>query len=432
MGRIAIYVRESTKGQVDNGYNIDTQTKKCKLYMSLYNLCGENEMVDYYIEAGRSAKTNNRPQLNELLAKVKKGYYEKLVVYKLDRLVRRNNCWQEVKQILDENKVAIHSVSEKIDTSTAIGRFLVNIIVSSAELEQDTISERTNDGLTEGAAQGNYIIGGKAPFGYARYENKDGKKLLKQVEEEVVVLKDIQKYLRCGYSPNIISMLLKESDYYKLHGRILGENAITNIIHNKIYKGVMVFKDMEYRLDIDSVFSDAEWQEMQEILSTRCKTSKYEYLFTSKVFTSSGSPATRKSTVKKTSTILYYFDTRSKQRINEKDITEQVVSYMQSNKLIYKKERNKRYETDIRKLNDRSLKLNHLYTLSRIEKATYDAELKKIGNERKKITKFYSEYVENVSAYFNNLSYEEKTFLIEKYVNRIEVDFASKQVLCVS
>lgn len=107
--------------------------------------------VDQTFEEKESGK-KNRPQLDDLLKVLRKG--DTVVVYKLDRISRSTKHLIELMEHFEAKGIHFVSIQDKIDTTTAMGRFFFRMLASIAELERDIISERTKDGLTAARARG--------------------------------------------------------------------------------------------------------------------------------------------------------------------------------------------------------------------------------------------------------------------------------------
>lgn len=425
---IAIYARESTREQAIEGYNLEGQQKKAKEYISYKGLKGD---IKLYVEFGKSAKTTNRKELNRLKQDIKNNKIKIIIVQKLDRLTRRLEGLSELIKLINQYDVQLISLQEDINTQTAMGRFFMNLVVMIAEWEQDTISERTNDGLVNGAEQGHYMIGGKAMFGWERCVI-NGLKLIKQVPQQAKILKKMYQYLRSGYNCYSISLMINEELYMKKINKKLNDVQVANLLRHIVHTGRFELKGKVYQMPVVPIFTDEEHKEIIELLKAREKTSKYDYLFSKKIYTQNGKYAVNKSTIKKDNAILYYFDNDLHKRINEKLIQSEVLNYLQINKSLYVTERNRSYENDIKRLSKKKEKVILMYKNKKINTTTYLNELESVNKDRKLIDKKYKEYVECIHAYFNNLKYEDKLYLIEKNIHRIEVDFNTKQVMSIS
>lgn len=164
------YIRVSTADQADSGLSIEAQIAKIGAYAGLYGL----EVVETVVDAGVSAKTLRRPGIDRLLAMLRAGAADAVLVAKLDRLTRSvRDLGYLVETVFDAGRWALLSVSEQIDTRSAAGRLILNVLGSVAQWEREAIGERTSAALQVKRSRGEFIGGSLAPFGYCR--SKDGR-----------------------------------------------------------------------------------------------------------------------------------------------------------------------------------------------------------------------------------------------------------------
>jgi site-specific DNA recombinase len=154
------YVRVSTDEQAREGVSLAAQEAKLRAYAELYDL----ELVDVVIDAGVSAKTLDRPGLGEALARIDAGEAEGLVIAKLDRLTRSVGDWNTLIDGWFGKRAALLSVGDQIDTRTAAGRLVLNVLVSVAQWEREAIGERTAAALAHKKAQGEHV--GAPAYGF--------------------------------------------------------------------------------------------------------------------------------------------------------------------------------------------------------------------------------------------------------------------------
>ena len=160
--RTIAYLRVSTERQADTGVSLDAQQEKARAYASLYDL----DLTEMIIDAGESAKTLDRPGLQRALSMLKTGQADALLVVKLDRLTRSVvDLGKLIETYFAPGKAALMSVSEQIDTRSAAGRLVLNILASVSQWERETIGERTSVAMKYKQAKGEYI-GGHAPYGF--------------------------------------------------------------------------------------------------------------------------------------------------------------------------------------------------------------------------------------------------------------------------
>jgi len=134
------YCRVSTEEQVKEGISLDVQKDKIEKYAELHNL----ELIKVITDKGVSGKNLNREGITKILSLISDGSINHIIVYKMDRLTRRTfDLLYLVEEVFKKNKVQFHSITERIDTTTAQGNFFLTIIGAMAQMERDLISERT-------------------------------------------------------------------------------------------------------------------------------------------------------------------------------------------------------------------------------------------------------------------------------------------------
>ncbi|MBA7565245.1 hypothetical protein ES708_06921 [subsurface metagenome] len=165
------YCRVSTEEQVREGLSLDVQEDKIKKYAGLHNL----NLTKIIRDEGVSGKNLDRRGINEILSLISDGSISHIVVYKMDRLTRRTfDLLYLVEEIFKKNKVQFHSITERIDTTTAQGNFFLTIVGAMAQMERDLISERTKAVLQYKIQKLEYV--GSPALGYLA--SPEGNKLL--------------------------------------------------------------------------------------------------------------------------------------------------------------------------------------------------------------------------------------------------------------
>ena len=181
--RTVAYLRVSTTQQAQDGVSLDAQEAKAKMYAELYDL----EVVEFITDPGVSAKTLERPGLKKALELLDQGHAEALLVVKLDRLTRsvRDLGWLLDNYFAKKDGPALLCVAEQVDTRSAAGRLVLNVLMSVAQWERETTAERTSSALQHKASIGEYT-GGKAPYGWKI--SSDGVKLDPDPTEQSVIV----------------------------------------------------------------------------------------------------------------------------------------------------------------------------------------------------------------------------------------------------
>lgn len=216
------YIRVSTEEQATQGVSLDAQKAKLEAYAGLYDI----ELVDIIIDAGQSAKSLDRPGLRQALEMLDSGEVEAMVIVKLDRLTRSVKDLDWLLENYFADKYSLMSVSEQVDTRTASGRLVLNVLMSVAQWERETIGERTSAALQHKKSQGEHI--GGVGFGY----RVTGKKLAKAKEHKTVEL--IQQLRGEGKTLQAIADYLNEKNIQTARGGKWYPMTVSNIVKREL------------------------------------------------------------------------------------------------------------------------------------------------------------------------------------------------------
>jgi len=232
--KVAVYARVSTQEQAVEGTSLEYQSGQLEHY------CGSMNWVIWqsYVDPGYTGKDGDRPGLKRLLADAKLGLFEKVVVYKLDRLARKLRLLLEIEEKLKDYGVALYSVKENIDTSTAIGRTVFQVLGLAAEWEREAIVERTRGGRLQRYMQGCWGPG-SPPFGYS-YDRETKKLVINEVEARIV-RRIFEEYASGKSMVHIANMLNGERiPPRRKDGKGWRNTAIRDILLKPTYKGTQI------------------------------------------------------------------------------------------------------------------------------------------------------------------------------------------------
>ena len=154
------YVRVSLEKQAEKGVSLEAQSEKIRAMATVQG----SELVDIIVEAGESAKNLNRPGVQKLLALVDGGRVEAVIVAKLDRLTRSVKDLCALLERFERKRVALVSVAESLDTGSAAGRLVINIMTAVSQWEREAIGERTRDAMSHKRRNGERV--GNIAYGY--------------------------------------------------------------------------------------------------------------------------------------------------------------------------------------------------------------------------------------------------------------------------
>lgn len=233
--RVAIYARVSTEEQAKEGFSIAAQLQTLRQYAQIYNW----EVIDEYVDEGISGKSvKGRPEMKRLIKDVEKEKFDAVLVWKISRLSRNMLDTLMILDKFEKYNVKFISYSENFDTSSPIGRLVLQIMASIAEMERNTLSENVKLGMKQRALEGEW--NGGTVFGYDTVEKK---LIINQKEAEIVKL--IFEMYAGGKGLKAIANYLNKAGHRTKKGRYFSINGIATILDNVIYNGKISWLKVE-------------------------------------------------------------------------------------------------------------------------------------------------------------------------------------------
>lgn len=199
--RLVGYCRVSSKRQAEEGLSIPVQEGKLRRYAELY----EVDLVAVYMDKGKSGGKTTRPGLRRALRALEDGHADTLVVVKLDRLTRSILHLGQLLRDYFGPRASFEFIAleDSVDTSTASGKMLANLLITIAEWERDIAYERTM-AIREVKQQAGEFLGGDPPYGWrvrvARKGEEDQVKRIEKVSKEQEVIVEILALRENDYS----------------------------------------------------------------------------------------------------------------------------------------------------------------------------------------------------------------------------------------
>jgi site-specific DNA recombinase len=245
--RCAVYTRKSTEHNLDLEFNsLDAQREACEAYIKSQAHEGWRLISDRYDDGAFSGASLERPALQALLAEVKAGKIDVIVVYKVDRLTRSLADFAKLVELFDQHSVSFVSVTQSFNTTSSMGRLTLNVLLSFAQFEREVIGERVRDKIAASKAKGIWV-GGAVPLGYASVN----KKLVVLPEDAETVRLIFQRYLEVGS----IRDLAEDLDHRKIrtrrqalsNGKIrggirFGVGSLAQLLRNRFLIGEIVYR----------------------------------------------------------------------------------------------------------------------------------------------------------------------------------------------
>ncbi len=199
-----------------------------------------------YDDGGFSGGDTDRPALQRLLADVRAGKIDVIVVYKVDRLTRSLADFAKLVELFDQHKVSFVSVTQQFNTTTSMGRLTLNVLLSFAQFEREVTSERIRDKISASKRKGLWV-GGMAPLGY---DTKDRRITVNEAEADRVRT-IFRRYVELGSLNLLMSDLRKRGIVTKVRTLRSGEKVsgipftrgpLAYLLRNRFYIGEITFK----------------------------------------------------------------------------------------------------------------------------------------------------------------------------------------------
>lgn len=228
MLRAIAYIRVSTDRQVTDGSSLITQRRRVVEYVAARSY----HLVKQFVEEGESAKTDNRPVLQEMLSfcRENKGGIDVLVFPKIDRFARYSEDYHHLKARLRELGIRVESIDERFDDSPA-GKFLESMLAATAQFDNDVRSERTYNGMKEAVRQGRWVW--RAPTGYRNVVSNGRRTIEPDPDVAPLVMRGFEKIASGSHS---VAQLKK---WFNMQGVKIGRNGVYSMLRNKVYTGVI-------------------------------------------------------------------------------------------------------------------------------------------------------------------------------------------------
>ena len=298
-----LYLRVSTEDQAREGFSLPEQKERLETFCKFKGY----EIVDYYEDAGISAKTGNyRPEFERLKEDIKSKRINTIIALKLDRITRSIFDWEKLMTFLDENDAYIDCANDEVNTTNANGKMVSRLLMSVSQNEIERTSERTKVGLAGAIKQGH--LPSQAPLGY-KHENK---KLVIDYSTKDVVVRIFELYYNGNSYQTISNILNEEQVLGKTNWR---DSTITAILENEVYKGDFVHGKRTkhptyYENVVEPIVSKEMWEDCQaqKKKNSRAYQRTLTYLFLQKIrCPRCNNLMGGKATKKKNGNVYYYY-----------------------------------------------------------------------------------------------------------------------------
>lgn len=228
MRQAALYARVSKEEQVTKGMSLADQEKRLRGFC----ISRDWPVIELYRDDGESGKTLDRPALQQLKDDAEARRFDAVCVLKLDRLTRSVRDLGNLLDFFGKHGIALISLNESFDATTAAGKLMMNLLGSVAQWEREAISERTISALRYRRNEG-LVYSGQIPFGFVRVGTT---KRLEPVERELAVVNRIYELRAEGRTLRDIADVLNTDRIKTKKGRKWAPEQIRYMLANEVYQ----------------------------------------------------------------------------------------------------------------------------------------------------------------------------------------------------
>jgi site-specific DNA recombinase len=274
--RCAIYTRKSSEDGLEQEFNsLAAQREACEAYIRSQQHEGWVLTRPRYDDGGFSGANLERPALQRLLADIRTGRIDIVVVYKVDRLTRSLADFARLVELFDTEAVSFVSVTQQFNTTSSMGRLTLNVLLSFAQFEREVTGERIRDKIAASKKKGMWM-GGNVPLGY----DADERTLVINPAEGETVRRIFALYRELG----CVRRVKEEADRLGLRtksrtaangtkrgGKPFSRGHLYTLLSNPIYTGQIAHKGALHPGQQPALIDDESWSTVRDQLAANTR-----------------------------------------------------------------------------------------------------------------------------------------------------------------
>jgi site-specific DNA recombinase len=274
--RCAVYTRKSTDEGMDQEYNsIDAQRDAGHAYIASQRAEGWIPVADDYDDPAFSGGNMERPALRRMIADIEAGKIDVVVIYKIDRLTRSLADFSKMVEVFERYGVSFVSVTQQFNTTTSMGRLMLNILLSFAQFEREVTGERIRDKIAASKRKGMWM-GGVPPLGY----DVENRRLVPNQGEAKLIRHIFQRFVELGSSTSLFNELKLDGVTSKAwttqdgkvrEGKPIDKGMIYKLLHSRTYLGELRHKSEWFPAAHPPIIERELWDSVHAILATNCR-----------------------------------------------------------------------------------------------------------------------------------------------------------------
>ena len=271
--RCATYTRKSTEEGLEQSFNtLDNQRESAEAFIKSQAHEGWVCLPDRYDDGGFTGANMERPALKRLLVDIQAGKIDCVVVYKIDRLSRSLLDFTKIMEQFEKHHVSFIAFTQQINTTTSMGRLMMNVLMSFAQFEREIISERTRDKIAGARRKGKWS-GGMPVLGYD--VDAQTTKLIVNEQEAAKVRAIFDMYVKHESLIPVVQDLASRGWLNKRWttrkglergGKVFTKTSLHKLLTNVVYAGNIKYKSEVHNGEHVGIVSPEIWQRVQTIL----------------------------------------------------------------------------------------------------------------------------------------------------------------------
>ena len=271
--RCAVYTRKSSEEGLDQEYNsIDAQRDAGHAYIASQRAEGWIPVADDYDDPAFSGGNMERPGLKRLMADIEAGKVDVVVIYKIDRLTRSLADFSKMVEVFERQGVSFVSVTQQFNTTTSMGRLMLNVLLSFAQFEREVTGERIRDKIAASKRKGMWM-GGVPPLGY----DVENRRLVPNPQEAKLIRHIFTRFAELGSSTKLVKELKLDGVTSKAwttqdgkvrEGKPIDKGLVYKLLGNRTYLGELRHKEQWYQAEHLPIVDQPVWDSVHAILAT--------------------------------------------------------------------------------------------------------------------------------------------------------------------
>jgi site-specific DNA recombinase len=270
--RCAVYTRKSSEEGLEQDFNsLEAQREACEAYVRSQSHEGWKLLPERFDDGGFSGGNMQRPGLEQLMHQVRAGKIDIIVIYKIDRLTRSLTDFARLAEVLDKHGVSFVSVTQQFNTTTSMGRLMLNVLLSFAQFEREITGERIRDKIAASKKKGMWM-GGPTPMGY----DVSGRTLVINDRDAAIIRRIFEGYLAAGDVPTLLQRLTAQAILTSRRtsakgkhsgGRPFARGHLYKLLSNPIYIGRIPHKATSHPGQHPAIIERSLWDRVQAQLA---------------------------------------------------------------------------------------------------------------------------------------------------------------------